>query len=90
MARRVRRSSLTMPINNPNFVGRSWTRNCDYLNFDFEDSGHKEFPTLERSQPISEEENKIMDEGICEVCECYSGELKEIEGKWVCESCVEE
>jgi citrate lyase subunit beta/citryl-CoA lyase len=27
-----------MPINNPRFVDRSWTRNCDYLNFDFEDS----------------------------------------------------
>ena len=38
MARRVRRSGLTMPINNPRFVDRSWTRNCDYLNFDFEDS----------------------------------------------------
>ena len=38
MTRRVRRSGLTMPINNPRFVGRSWTRDCDYLNFDFEDS----------------------------------------------------
>ena len=38
MARRVRRSGMTMPINNPRFVGRSWTRNCDFLNFDFEDS----------------------------------------------------
>ena len=38
MARRVRRSGLTMPINNPRFVGRSWTRDCDYLNFDLEDS----------------------------------------------------
>ena len=38
MTRRVRRSGLTMPINNPRFVGRSWTRNCDFLNFDFEDS----------------------------------------------------
>jgi len=38
MARRVRRSSLTMPINTRRFVDRSWTRNCDYLNFDFEDS----------------------------------------------------
>jgi citrate lyase subunit beta / citryl-CoA lyase len=38
MARRVRRSGLTMPINTPRFVDRSWTRNCDYLNFDFEDS----------------------------------------------------
>jgi citrate lyase subunit beta/citryl-CoA lyase len=27
-----------MPINNPRFVDRAWTRNCDYLNFDFEDS----------------------------------------------------
>jgi citrate lyase subunit beta/citryl-CoA lyase len=27
-----------MPINNPRFVDRSWTRNCDFLNFDFEDS----------------------------------------------------
>lgn len=38
MAKRVRRSSLTMPINTTRFVDRSWTRNCDYLNFDFEDS----------------------------------------------------
>ena len=38
MKRRVRRSGLTMPINNPRFVDRSWTRDCDYLNFDFEDS----------------------------------------------------
>ncbi|ETW92874.1 MAG: hypothetical protein ETSY1_41730 [Candidatus Entotheonella factor] len=38
MAIRVRRSSLTMPINTPRFVERSWTRNCDFLNFDFEDS----------------------------------------------------
>ena len=27
-----------MPINTPRFVDRSWTRNCDFLNFDFEDS----------------------------------------------------
>ncbi|MBM3225030.1 MAG: hypothetical protein FJZ47_14670, partial [Candidatus Tectomicrobia bacterium] len=38
MARRVRRSGLTMPINTQRFVDRSWTRNCDFLNFDFEDS----------------------------------------------------
>ena len=38
MSRRVRRSGLTMPINNARFVGRSWTRDCDYLNFDLEDS----------------------------------------------------
>ena len=38
MSRRVRRSGLTMPINNPRFVSRSWTRDCDFLNFDFEDS----------------------------------------------------
>ena len=27
-----------MPINNSRFVERSWTRDCDYLNFDLEDS----------------------------------------------------
>lgn len=27
-----------MPINNPRFVDRAWTRDCDYLNFDLEDS----------------------------------------------------
>jgi citrate lyase subunit beta/citryl-CoA lyase len=27
-----------MPINSSRFVGRSWTRDCDFLNFDFEDS----------------------------------------------------
>ena len=38
MSRRVRRSGLTMPINNPRFVGRAWTRDCDFLIFDLEDS----------------------------------------------------
>lgn len=38
MVRRIRRSGMTMPINNPRFVNASWTRNCDYLNFDLEDS----------------------------------------------------
>ena len=38
MVRRVRRSGLTMPIISPRFVGRSWTRDCDFLLFDFEDS----------------------------------------------------
>ena len=47
--RRVRRSGLTMPINNPRFVGRSWTRDCDYLNFDFEDSVPQSQKELARS-----------------------------------------
>ena len=38
MSKRVRRSGLTMPINNSRFIERSWTRDCDYLNFDLEDS----------------------------------------------------
>jgi len=38
MSRRVRRSGMTMPINNPRFVNRSWTRHCDFLNYDLEDS----------------------------------------------------
>jgi len=38
MARRVRRSVLAMPINNPRFVNNSWRRNADTLRFDLEDA----------------------------------------------------
>lgn len=38
MPRRVRRSGLMMPINNPRFVNNSWRRNSDSLDFDLEDS----------------------------------------------------
>ncbi len=34
----VHRSGLTMPINNPRFVDKAWTRGCDSINLDFEDS----------------------------------------------------
>lgn len=34
----VRRSGLTMPVNNPRFVEKAWTRGCDYINLDLEDS----------------------------------------------------
>ena len=37
-ARSVHRSGLTMRINNPRFVEAAWTRNCDGINLDFEDS----------------------------------------------------
>ncbi len=39
MSRRpVRRSGLTMPVNNPRFLNAVWTRGCDYINLDLEDS----------------------------------------------------
>lgn len=50
MPRPVRRSGLTMPINNPRFVDRSWTRDCDYLNFDLEDSVPQSQKDYARSQ----------------------------------------
>ena len=36
--RAVRRSGLTMPVNTPRFVDRAWSRGCDYINLDLEDS----------------------------------------------------
>ncbi len=36
--RAVRRSGLTMPVNTARFVNRAWTRECDYINLDLEDS----------------------------------------------------
>jgi len=57
--------------------------------FDFEGAGHKEYMALEGFMPIEEDSNEKLDEGICEVCECYSSNLREVEGKWVCESCLE-
>ena len=34
----VRRSGLTMPVNNSRFVNAAWTRGCDFINLDLEDS----------------------------------------------------
>ena len=34
----VRRSGLTMPVNTRRFVDRAWTRGCDFINLDLEDS----------------------------------------------------
>ena len=34
----VRRSGLTMPVNTARFVDRAWTRGCDFINLDLEDS----------------------------------------------------
>ena len=34
----VRRSGLTMPVNNPRFVQKAWTRGCDFIILDLEDS----------------------------------------------------
>ena len=34
----VRRSGLTMPVNNPRFVEKAWTRGCDFIILDLEDS----------------------------------------------------
>jgi len=36
--RRVDRSRLTMPVNNPRFVDKAWTRGCDGFQLDLEDS----------------------------------------------------
>jgi len=36
--RHVRRSGLTMPVNNPRFLNAVWTRGCDFINLDLEDS----------------------------------------------------
>ena len=36
--RSVRRSGLTMPVNTPRFIDKAWTRECDYINLDLEDS----------------------------------------------------
>ena len=36
--RRVHRSGLTMPVNNPRFVDKAWTRGCDGFQLDLEDS----------------------------------------------------
>jgi citrate lyase subunit beta/citryl-CoA lyase len=36
--RHVRRSGLTMPVNNPRFLNAVWTRGCDFVNLDLEDS----------------------------------------------------
>ena len=36
--RAVRRSGLTMPVNTERFVDKAWTRGCDYINLDLEDS----------------------------------------------------
>ena len=36
--RPVRRLGITMPVNNARFVDRAWTRGCDYINLDLEDS----------------------------------------------------
>lgn len=55
MTRRVRRSGLTMPINNERFVERSWTRGCDFLNFDFEDS----VPQAQKEHARSQVQNAI-------------------------------
>ncbi len=35
---RVYRSGLTMPVNNPRFVDKAWTRGCDGFQLDLEDS----------------------------------------------------
>lgn len=36
--RKVHRSGLTMPINNPRFVNAAWTRGCDGFTLDLQDS----------------------------------------------------
>ena len=36
--RHMRRSGLTMPVNNPRFLNAVWTRGCDFVNLDLEDS----------------------------------------------------
>ena len=60
------------------------------FNFDFEDSGYKEFQDLEGIHPLIGDSEEGMDMGICEECECFSSELRESNGKWVCEDCTED
>ena len=36
--KRIHRSGLTMPVNNPRFVNKAWTRGCDGFQLDLEDS----------------------------------------------------
>ena len=36
--RSVRRSGLTMPVVTPRFVDKAWTRGCDFIVLDLEDS----------------------------------------------------
>ena len=36
--RKVRRSGLTMPVVTPRFVEKAWTRGCDFITLDLEDS----------------------------------------------------
>ena len=38
LTRHMRRSGLTMPVNNPRFLNAVWTRGCDFVNLDLEDS----------------------------------------------------
>jgi citrate lyase subunit beta/citryl-CoA lyase len=38
MKRNVRRSGLTMPVVTPRFVDKAWTRGCDFIVLDLEDS----------------------------------------------------
>lgn len=66
MSRRVRRSGLTMPINNPRFVDRSWTRDCDYLNFDLEDSVPQSQKARARSLVPAAVESGLL--GAADVC----------------------
>jgi hypothetical protein len=37
--------------------------------------------------PVSRSEPEELDDGVCEVCERYSDELRHADGKWVCKSC---
>ena len=60
------------------------------FNYDFEGSGHREFEGLHGFQPVIEIEDELLDEGICEECECFSSELRQSNGKWVCETCSED
>src|SRR5688572_3739528 len=36
--RKVRRSGLTMPVVTPRFIDKAWTRGCDFIVIDLEDS----------------------------------------------------
>ena len=41
-------------------------------------------------KPIIETEIKKTNSGICEICGEYSENLKEINGKWICEECEDQ
>src|SRR5688572_8753176 len=57
--RKVRRSGLTMPVVTPRFVDKAWTRGCDFIVLDLEDSVPQHLKVHARS---------LIREAIANVC----------------------